>query len=192
MKTLKIILFITTCMIFFNVMGTEHKLDFDCRKVDSVEIKMIAFTDCFFGRYIVDREHFDEIYDYHRFNENEKYHDTDFLIIKDRTMLLLFMSVLNNLIPYDEKEITVYPSDIKSEKVGEKMRNDKDYSAKEYSLGYISPNDPLETRGKMDIHMKDGTKISGFFSTHTIDILNYRYDLSPLSTFFISYNLGLY
>ena len=153
---------------------------------------MIGFTSCFFGGYSVDREHFDEIFDYHRFNGDKKYQDVGHLVIKDRIMLLLFISVLNELEPYDAMDIKVYPEDIMSEKVGVKMRDGRDYAAKEYSLGYISPNDPLETRGKIDLYMKDGTKISGFLSTHTIDILNYRYDLSPLSTFFIFYNLGLY
>ena len=187
---LKIIAVILACCSSIHMYGETHKLNFDCREVDSVEIKMIAFSSCIFGGYAVDREHFDEIFYYHRFNNKSK--DIDYLMIKDRTMLLLFISVLNKLNPYEENEIKVYPKDIKSEKIGVTMRDGWDYAAKEYSLGYISPNDPLETRGKMDIYMKGGTKISGFFSTHTIDILNYRYDLSPLSTFFVFYNLGLY
>lgn len=195
MKTgkLKIIVAIIVCFSSIHIYGEKkHKLNFDCQIVDSVEIKMIGFTSCFFGGYSVDREHFDEIFDYHRFNGDKKYQDVGHLVIKDRIMLLLFISVLNELEPYDAMDIKVYPEDIMSEKVGVKMRDGRDYAAKEYSLGYISPNDPLETRGKIDLYMKDGTKISGFLSTHTIDILNYRYDLSPLSTFFIFYNLGLY
>lgn len=151
--------------------------------IDSVVVKMIDPLLQTFGGVSFDRAHFDEIYDYYTRNDSI---DGSFETFKCKLCnwneIVMFTSILNNLIPLAEEEIKVYPCEVKT-KEGYNYHQP-------LIMNNVITNDPIETRIKICIYKKSGLVLTAFMSLSAIDIFNYRYKSGALGSFVLFYVLG--
>ncbi len=148
----------------------EKNLYVDFLRIDSVVIETIAPFDMVFGGFSVSRKHFSEVFDY--LTKQGVWETYKFKIIAEKERMY-FSVILNNLTPYEKSKISIYPDEVQD-------NPDLDW-LHVFNQGKHLSNDPLELRTRIRIYFRDGDIVTGFASSTSLDILNYRYSASSLS-----------
>lgn len=105
----RLILFIL-CVITFATGNAQLKQRIEHMQVDSVIIKAIdrGATTCY-GYTCYDRTNFDFVFDFLKNDSHTCCYKSKY---KTRNEIILFLAMLNNVEPFKEEDINVYPNDI--------------------------------------------------------------------------------
>lgn len=144
--------------------------------VDSVYIRMIEPLTIGFGDICYDRRHFDEVYNYYSVYKKDR--DTYAIYLYGWYEISLFVCMLNDIEPLPLEQIEIYPDEVQT-------RDGVNWLRSLHRAEHIC-NDPIETRIKISIFLKDGFRVDAFMSSTLIDIFNYRYFAKPLNTWILS------
>ncbi|MDE7397122.1 MAG: hypothetical protein K2M98_05285, partial [Muribaculum sp.] len=103
------------------------------------------------------------------------------IILKNKSEVYMFLTMLKYMTPLDSSEVKIKPSDI------------IDTREEWWSPYGFDTNDPIQVRGKIIIYKVDGTKEEGYFDYgFYIDIFGWRYRSKEihqvLMGFFHNYN----
>ena len=162
---------------FLEVYSNDDKILYvDFLRIDSVVIETIAPFDMVFGGFSVSRKHFSEVFDY--LTEQGVWETYKFKIIAEKERMY-FSVILNNLTPYEKSKISIYPDEVQD-------NPDLDW-LHVFNQGKHLSNDPLELRTRIRIYFRDGDIVTGFASSTSLDILNYRYYASTLTSLIWDY-----
>lgn len=154
----------------------SKKLYVDFLRIDSVVIETIEPGALMLGGFSVSRKHFSEVFE---FLKEQGIHDVYKFKISDRKERMYFCEILNHLPPYKKSEIEVYPDEVADNPNLDWLHT--------FNQGEHLSNDPLELRTRIRIYFRDGEMVTGYASSTSLDILNYRYVASCLTSLIQDY-----
>lgn len=153
--------------IFFYAIAIQAQLrePINPLNIERIEIKTINPGITGVGTVSYDRKCFDEIFEFSKKNET-----TVLWELKQTDEIYLFSLLINKSIPYEEKNIEVYPNEINT--------NYENHNWLYGSYHISETNDPIGTKMKISVYLKNGIQENIFASDHTIDFKNYRYTIT--------------
>lgn len=151
--------------------SAQESLNIDFNKVNKIEFKLIDWGHLSFKYYGINRYQFDEAFEYLLKTRESSKPKRE--IFTDKYTIMLFIAILNNLKPYKIERNRISPDEIMELSKTSKTENG-------IMDGNRNNKDPMETRGKICIYMKDKEIVTAFASTTTIDIFNYSYNMSSV------------
>lgn len=154
----------------------DKNISLDFLKIDSIIIETIDPFDEYFGGFSVSRKHFSEVFEY---LTQQDVHDTYKFKISNEKERMYFITILNNVKPYDPSRITIYPKDVRD--------NPKLDWLHTFNQGDHLSNDPIETRTRINIYFKNGDIVTGYASPTSLDIFNYRYEAPTFTSLIWNY-----
>lgn len=131
-------------------------------KVDSIVVYGIDVAAISFGRIRYRRDKIEEIYNH---DKDAKGNNATRIRLDKRREIMMFLSMLKSMVPFDPSEIKIKPEEIVDTRENW-LRGD----------GFDS-NDPMETRGKIIVYNNDGTLDVGYFDSFAkhVDMFGWRY-----------------
>lgn len=153
--------------IFFYTIAIQAQLrePINPLNIEKIEIKAINPGITGVGAVSYDRKYFDEIFEYSKNNETTVQWE-----LKQTDEINLFSLLINESVPYEEKNIEVYPNEINT--------NYENHNWLYGSYHISETNDPIGTKMKISFYLKTGIQENIFASDHTIDFRNYRYSIT--------------
>lgn len=154
----------------------DKNLYLDFLKIDSIIIETIDPFDEYLGGFSVSRKHFSEVFEY---LTKQDVHDTYKFKISNEKELMYFITILNNVKPYDLSRIKTFPNDVRDNPNIDWLHT--------FNQGDHLSNDPIETRTRINIYFKNGDIVTGYASPTSLDLFNYRYEAPTFTSLIWNY-----